>query len=531
MRHDLRTPLSGVQGFSELIRDKLKESKIKNNKIYEYLDNFVVSCRALTNVHNQILHAIKVFGGEIPVLHNKFNIRKLFDRITELNQAKLEEKSIDSELRIHKKLPNYLVGDTRRLAGIIHELLTNAMKYTPQGHIYITVEANDKSGDPDKVILKLEIEDSGIGIPEDKKEEIFSRFSRLNPAYEGKYEGLGLGLSIVKQYVDDLHGEIYVKSEVNKGTIFTCFLPFDRALSDDEVGVISDEAIFFTPEIVSEISPMGRACYRDLNWPEGNDEPKPSSKGNYILLVEDDEICTMVGQNTLRLMGHKVDGAMTGSEALEKALSKHYDLIFMDIGLPDIDGKEVTRKIRVAEKITNVHVPIVALTAHVDTDFKEICIEAGMDAVISKPIAKDQVENVIRAFIPGARKVKPQKPKPPEHILELTGKVLDIDYLKKDLGYDDDLCKELFERAPSALKKYIEDLKTSYLKGDWREVQGHAHKIAGACSYCGAKRLEQASRRLSEDLRRRKHEYADKLYNVVLLEAKEVIEKLEKYNS
>jgi two-component system, OmpR family, aerobic respiration control sensor histidine kinase ArcB len=292
--------------------------------------------------------------------------------------------------------------------------------------------------------------------------------------------------------------------------------------------LISDDSLFFTPEIVSEISPLGRACYRELNWPLGKD-PEPHPYGNYILLVEDDEICTMVGQNTLRNMGHKVDGAMTGSEALEKALSKRYDLIFMDIGLPDIDGKEVTRKIRVAEKITNIHVPIVALTAHADPDFKEICIESGMDAVISKPISKEQVENVIRAFVPTKAEPKFGQPAPKPEILELDGEVLNVAHLKDDLGYDDDLIKTLVERAPNALRRYLADLTESYERGDWRDVGAHAHKIAGACAYCGAERLGQDSRRLSEALRRRKHEYADRLYNVVLDEAKEAIEELEKY--
>lgn len=210
--------------------------------------------------------------------------------------------------------------------------------------------------------------DSGIGIDSDQQQDVFTRFKRLMPAYEGIYPGAGLGLSIIKQLIDDVDGEIYVESTPQQGSTFTCVIPLKAALLDDISGV--DE---------TEFNQL-RLAVRSENY---------SSKTTHLLLVEDEAIAAKVTAYLFESLNCKLDMAKDYRTALAYAKHHKYDLIVTDIGLPDGSGNELAKEIRLFETSKNRRTPIIALTAHVDPEDQAQYLEAGIDAVVLKPLTRE----------------------------------------------------------------------------------------------------------------------------------------------
>jgi two-component system, OmpR family, aerobic respiration control sensor histidine kinase ArcB len=217
------------------------------------------------------------------------------------------------------------------------------------------------------------VEDTGIGIAKDKQATLFSQFQRITPAYQAIYSGAGLGLALVKQLIDNIDGEVYVESEERKGSAFTCVIPLKAALLDEPSGMDTP-----SPPMVS-----GKR--------HGKHE-----KSIRILLVEDTEISAKVVKSLLLSLGcHAVDIAPNGKSALKQVRQHEYTFVLLDIGLPDMSGIEVAKSIRT----WNQHLPIVGLTAHIDQEKEEACLQAGMEKVLSKPLSEETALEILAAFV------------------------------------------------------------------------------------------------------------------------------------
>lgn len=353
MRHDIRTPLTGIVGFADLLKMESDNPHIK-----EYSENLVASSHALLDLLDEVLEAIRVSSGEIPKLKKKFSLEKTLSQVIELNRARSLEKKLSLTLNLDKSIPKYVIGDKVRLHRVALELVANALNFTDNG--FVTLNALLAKKDEGKLVLKLIVEDSGIGIPKDKQQEIYVQFKRLTPSYQGIYKGAGLGLSVVKQFVDELGGEIYVDSEVRCGTTFTCLIPLQEPLLDDATGIDSEmEHIVDTPletTYAQEIKPSveSKQCHAFR-----------------VLVVEDNPIAQTVAKAILAQLHCDTDIADTGKKAIELWRNGQYNLIFMDIGLPDMDGYEVTHQIRLHEITQKTHSPIIALTAHAGDENKQ----------------------------------------------------------------------------------------------------------------------------------------------------------------
>ena len=506
MRHDIRTPLSGIIGFAGLIKDE-----VKHGSIAEYADNMLASSQALLDFLNEVLEGIKITSGEIPLLKKKFDLREKLLSVVTLNQAKARQKNLWLNFDYDEHLPKYLLGDAKRLQRIVLELISNALNFTHQGEISVKVEfANE---DHREVTFKLIVSDTGIGIPKDKLEEVFIRFTRLNPAYEGIYKGIGIGLTIIKQFIDDLDGEIYVDSAVGKGSTFTCIFRFKKALLEDEQGV--DHSV--------EIMPIKDAAltYTTLTAPQAEQSTKSDVR---ILIVEDSQIAALVIEKLLTRLGCHVDVAVDGQSGLIKAKLNTYDGIFMDVGLPDISGNEVTRAFRAWESNLEEdrRTPIIALTAHVETEEKQICIESGMDAVLSKPLTQEKAVDILAAFIPKyADRLLPLKATLPladettETLPTISGKAIDLELASKVVG-DVELAKEMLKLLIEAILEERKNLSKAYNDNNWKDIQAIAHKLKGSSSYCGAVRLNEASTHLQNYLKAEKTKLRDALYKQML---------------
>jgi signal transduction histidine kinase/CheY-like chemotaxis protein/HPt (histidine-containing phosphotransfer) domain-containing protein len=503
MRHDVRTPLTGIIGFADMIKDETKSPTIKG-----YADNLIAAGKALLDFLNDILESVKVATGEIPLLKKKFDPKALLKNIIKLASTKAKEKNLTLKMTYDKKIPRYLIGDPVRLHRILLELVSNALTFTNQGSVKLSAVLAKQSGH--QVIVKFFVKDTGIGIPEDKQQDIYIQFKRLIPSYEGIYKGAGLGLSIVKQFLNDLKGEIYVKSTVGQGTVFSCILPFKEALLDES-------------EDVAEIPPPSKSirgresAFLNTQTLSNLSEKPPTHR---ILIVEDLPFAAQIEAQLLKSLGNRVDVASTGTEALALFKQHLYNLVFMDIGLPDMDGYQTTREIRALEGHNNGAVPILALSAHTDTDHKKQCIEAGMNGVINKPLQKEQVIDILQTFIPSSSiksKTTTKRINKKSHF-KIEGPVFDLDYLRKTLKYSHKLVKQFPILLAETLVDDMATLTAAYRKNDWQQVQHQAHKIKGGALYAGAIRLKEVCSHLENYLHEGKRKQVPELYQALLKE-------------
>ena len=262
-------------------------------------------------------------------------------------------------------------------------LVANAIKFTNHGHVHISLALDEESRD--EVILKLVVEDTGIGVPANKYHEIFEQFAKLNASYQGIYKGSGLGLFSVKQYVGQMQGRIDVDSIVGKGTKFIITLPFDKAASAQTVQLPINHELSQTVAVLNTTSCEVTQINTSLN------------KKRKILVVEDSPL---PARAVMRLLGDydcEIKLVESGEAAVKAAVNKRYDLILMDIGLPGIDGIEATRRIR--HLPDHAKTPIVALTGHIRGHKKTDCITAGMQDVLSKPLTRHQLKSLFKTYI------------------------------------------------------------------------------------------------------------------------------------
>jgi len=502
MRHDIRTPLVGIIGFAEIIKNEVADPKIK-----EYADSLMASGYALMDLLNEILEAIKVTSGEVPLLKKKFNLQMKLNEIILLNQAKAFQKSIQLSFECDSAIPNHLIGDSTRIHRIVLELVTNALNFTHKGHVKLSAKlAKDNEND---VIIKIIVEDTGIGIPPDKQQEIYLQFKRLTPSYEGIYKGYGLGLSIAKQLIDDVQGEIYVESEVGVGSKFIFIVKLKKALLDEELG---SETI--APLDESKLIPLIEVKADSAPAAHGETIKPYASR---ILLVEDSPIAANVVTAMLSGLNCTVEVADKGKLAVQLAMETQFDLIFMDIGLPDIDGYETTKRIRLDELNKN-HVPIIALTAHAGEENKKFCIDIGMNAVLTKPLVPDKAEDILNSFIPYRRDRLNIAEKPDAAAKAVNHEVLavfDFELLKRQLNSE----KTAIEMATlflTGLPQEVAEIQAAYEKGDWTIVQNLTHKLKGGVSYCGALRLQQTCGQLEHAIRAGESGLFEKLYGALL---------------
>lgn len=483
MRHDIRTPLSGIIGFSEIMKSESNEPRIK-----EYADNLVASSHALLHLMDEVLDAVKIGSGEIPRLKRKFNLTDTLEHVATLYYAKAQEKKLDLSLSIDKKVPRYVIGDKIRVHRIVLELIGNALNFTNQGFVNVTVDLAKK--EHRHLVIRIIVTDSGMGIPEDKQQEIYLQFKRLTPSYQGIYKGSGLGLYVVKQFMEELEGEIYVDSEPQKGTVFTCLIPVQEPLLHDESGVNPTDLFVPKPSIIPPVPVMN---IRSM-------EVSEDTRKNRVLVVEDNYIAQTVAKSLLGTLNCLVDISTNGLDAINQCKTKAYDLIFMDIGLGDgMDGYEVTKYIR-SQISAPHHIPIIALTAHGADESKQLCIESGMDAVLTKPLTQHNAAEIINSFIPSPLE-KTTAPTPTTR-RDLPDNDEELFHLNQFSLLDEadachncgsiDTAKQMLHLLVQELPNDIAQMKSAYAKQDYPMVEQIAHKIKGGAVYLGTHRMKYA---------------------------------------
>ena len=352
--HEIRTPMNGIISMTELTLESSLDSTQEDN-----LEIVQVSARHLLSIINDVLDYSKIESGKLETSIDAVDTKKLVNQSVRMMKHQAEEKGLALSTEFSPLLPSLIETDSQKVRQILVNLIGNAIKFTPEGGIEITVDL-DESEDQ----LRVNVTDTGIGIPEDRLDQIFHSFHQADGSITREYGGTGLGLSISRNLAELLGGGLTVESQVGKGSSFTFtfgYLPHDENTS----GVLSTEPL----DIVDQ----------DLR----------------ILVAEDNAVNQKIIRKLLEGSGYKIEIAGTGIAAIEVWRERAFDLIVMDMMMPEMDGLEATRLIREEERSSGSRTPIIALTANAMTVDRDRCFAAGMDGHITKPITRESLHREI----------------------------------------------------------------------------------------------------------------------------------------
>lgn len=384
MSHDVKTPLSGIIALSEVLATRLTAGdKQKVEDIYR-------SSQKLMSFFENCIELSKMDMAELKNISQPFSMPKIMESIHTLFVPSAIAKQLLFVVHHDVHLPAVLIGNQINIYRVILNLVGNAIKFTSSGSVDLSVVL-DQRLDDENITVKIIVRDTGIGIPKDKQKIIFEKLQRVIPSYYNKQEGHGIGLYIVDQYVQAMQGKLEVESTLGVGSQFTVILPLKVGLSDET-------DITALPQLTAEEVPAARVPEVIERFTSRDSAFKKEAL--HILLVEDNPLIQGVTREMLQATGANVDVAETGQEAIELFKSKKYSVIFMDIGLPDMDGYEVSQHLRAIEAETqSPKTPILALTAHATVDVKRFCIGAGMQGVLCKPLSCKQAQQIFDRYI------------------------------------------------------------------------------------------------------------------------------------
>jgi len=365
MSHEVRTPMNGILGFVGLL-----ETTSLNKIQREFLDIIKISADHLLEIINDILDLSKMESGKLKIEKRHFNVRELLEKTFESFVFSRDNDEVALKLQIPENFDVEVIGDGFRLRQILSNLLSNALKFTTKGSVELIVSEKDP-GDDNSVCLEFHVKDTGIGIPPENIDEIFDIFHQLDESSTKKHSGAGLGLSIVKNLVELMHGRIRVESKLGSGSVFSLEIPFARAVAGERPVQLKKDC--------AGIVRIGH--------------------GKKILVVEDDVVSQKLITGIFRNSGHVICIASNGETAIELFEKNKFDLILMDIQMPVMDGVTATRLIREKEAGSSGHVPIIALTAFALIDDRERFMAAGMDDYVSKPVDIKNLWKVLKKYI------------------------------------------------------------------------------------------------------------------------------------
>jgi len=458
MSHEIRTPIHGIMSLTNL----LIKTNIDNDQM-TYLNAIKKSADNLLVIINDILDLSKIEAQKMTFESTIFSATELVSTTFELFRAKGNEKGITITKNIDDCIPEYVKGDPTRLSQIINNLVNNAIKFTHKGGVEIGVKLVDTNENCS--MIAFSIKDSGIGISQNKLSTIFDMFTQAGDDITRKYGGTGLGLSIAKKLVDLQGGIIKVDSVIDEGTTFTFSMPFDHP---DPVELEAHHSQSEEPEsrIDSELR---------------------------ILIVEDNDINRLVINKIMKDWGVKLDNAVNGVDAIDKMKLKDYDIILLDIEMPEMNGYQCIREIRTALPEPKCHVSVMAMTAHANKKERDKCIGLGMDDYISKPFdpldLKQKIVALSKKSLGVTCEVEPiVDEKAPA--AAPTQKLTNLDYLRELSDNNESFFKDFISLFLNNTPETMAELEKQLSGKNWEGVRQAAHKMKPSLNYLGLKEAQ-----------------------------------------
>lgn len=373
MSHEIRTPINAVMGMNEMIIRECKEDTVK-----EYAYNIQNASKTLLTLINDILDLSKIEAGKMEIINERYFFSSLLNGVVNMIQLRATQKQLNFVVEVDETIPDELYGDEVRIRQVMVNLLNNAVKYTRTGTVWLRVKKQEVR--ENQLILKIDVQDTGIGIKEEDMGRLFHGFERLDQKENRNVEGTGLGLAITSKIVDLMAGELRVESVYKEGSTFTVILP-QQIVRPAEIGNFEEKYHLYVQSLKS---------YKEsFKAPEAE-----------VLVVDDNEMNLFVFENLLKKTQVKITKCTGGEGCLELVCRNKFDIIFLDHMMPGMDGIETLKQMKEMEYYPSKNAPVIALTANAIVGVREMYISEGFDDYLSKPIAGDDLEEMLLRYLP-----------------------------------------------------------------------------------------------------------------------------------
>ena len=510
MSHEIRTPMNGIIGMAELALDGPLEANQR-----EYLSIVQSSAESLLRVINDILDFSKIEAGKLQIEHIPFELgRSVADTLKTL-ALRANDKGLELVCSLAPELPSQVLGDPGRLRQVLINLIGNAIKFTEHGEVVLRVSlaAGAAADEPPSVLFT--VSDTGIGIPPEKLQSIFDAFSQEDSSITRRYGGTGLGLTISARLVEAMGGSIWVDSELGRGSSFNFVLPFATA-----------------PEPAAGELPEAQRIQDSLGALLAGSALPGEQPQMEVLLVEDHPVNQQLACALLQRWGHRVSVADNGQLALEQLARRRFDLVLMDMMMPVLDGLESTRRFRAleAQQRPGERTPVIAMTARATPADRELCMAAGMDDYLSKPIDVKEFQRLVQRYVmsntqkPGALPTtggaggsEPQR---------ASAATFDFDYAQALAEADQDvvhIVRTIFiRRWPLDLEK----MRTALAEQDWESLMHCGHALKGTLGMFGARPAVELARQIEDGAEHRRTAGLAERVQAVAVEVDKVVQAL-----
>jgi signal transduction histidine kinase/CheY-like chemotaxis protein len=430
--HEIRTPLNALVGFSAMARKATDPAKI--DQYHAILEH---SSQSLMDLVNDILDMSKIEAGRLEFEAVPLNLRQLVGSLKEQYHSLAEQKMLTFRVDVADEVPAWVLADPVRLRQILANLLSNAVKFTECGAVFCSVSLIRPPVDQGHPLIRFEVRDTGIGIPENSHTQLFQPFRQLDPTISRKFGGTGLGLAIVRRLAEMMQGSVRVESREGVGSSFVFELPLQE-----------------TEPIPEELAPSVVLA------------------SGTVLVVEDNKYNRRLLEDVLTSWGQQVTLAEDGRQALQLMEEQTFDLVLLDLRMPGIDGIEVARRVRRREHVQSaVSVPIIAITADVDAATREASLIAGINAVLAKPVIPEQLARAIAAHWAGATAASPGE----EPLLSVR--------TCSDLGNDPERARRYREMLLQDIDDELQCLQVALERDDRNDLDRAAHTLKGLCGH------------------------------------------------